>query len=102
MFALGHSFNAALRKANVLDVVNYDINWYQDVVKVNGGWSLELINPNLLCQGSLNWIASNNASGGTPGSQNSVHDNTPDATAPAVVSANFSSNTQVQIEFVLK
>lgn len=83
----------------MVDSIEYDIVWYQDAIKDDGGWSLELINPNLLCQGSLNWTASNDLSGGTVGTQNSVFDNTPDAIGPAVVSADFISTTQVQIEF---
>ena len=45
---------------------------YRDDFKKEGGYSLELINPGAACQGSENWIASDNLSGGTPGQQNSV------------------------------
>ncbi|MCP4437932.1 MAG: hypothetical protein GY810_03230 [Aureispira sp.] len=82
-----------------IDSIEYSNDWYQDAVKDDGGWSLELINPNLLCQGGLNWAASTDASGGTPDAQNSVFDNTPDVTGPAALSANFTSSTEIQIEF---
>ena len=42
---------------NVLDVVNYDISWYQVNIKADGGWTLERINPIHPCSNSLNWIA---------------------------------------------
>ncbi|MFM7596628.1 MAG: lamin tail domain-containing protein [Flavobacteriales bacterium] len=65
-----------------LDLVVYTDDWYKDPVKQDGGYSLELINPNDPCSDENNWIASNDASGGTPGQVNSVHDLTPDTQAP--------------------
>lgn len=82
-----------------IDSVDYQLSWYQDAVKDNGGWSLELINPTLLCEGASNWIASINANGGTPGQQNSVFDNTPDTQAPTLQNAHFSSSTTVLLDF---
>ncbi len=83
----------------VIDVVVYDVSMYQDAVKAMGGWSLELINPALLCTGNANWIASDDASGGTPGTVNSVFDNTPDTTGPAVASVNPDNATQITLTF---
>ncbi len=57
----------------LLHRVNYSSSWYRDSEKAMGGWTLELINPNLVClDTSDNWIASNNLNGGTPGQSNSV------------------------------
>ncbi len=53
--------------------VSYSDNWYKDVIKSQGGFSLELIDKNFTCLGSENWIASNNIKGGTPGEINSVN-----------------------------
>lgn len=81
--------NLGLRSStNVLvDSVEYLDTWYQDGVKAAGGWTLELINPTDTCATASNWIASNDACGGTPGAQNSVYSTVPDLTAPAIVSA---------------
>ena len=86
---------------NPLDSVNYDLAWYQDAVKDDGGWTLELINPNAgsLCASSGNWIASNNVAGGTPGIQNSVYNNSPDVTGPVVQTAFALDNTHIEICF---
>lgn len=91
-------FDAA---SNPIDSVNYDIAWYQDAVKDDGGWTLELINPNagVGCAPAGNWIASVNAAGGTPGTQNSVYNNSPDVTGPIVQSAYAIDSLHVEICF---
>jgi Lamin Tail Domain len=67
---------------NVIDEVDYDITWYRDGTKDDGGWSLELINPNDPCSNGDNWRASSYVAGGSPGAVNSVYDVTPDIVAP--------------------
>lgn len=87
--------------SNPIDSVNYDLAWYQDAVKDDGGWTLELINPDAgsLCASSGNWIASNSAAGGTPGTQNSVYNNSPDVTGPIVQTAFALDTTHIEICF---
>ncbi|MEY3048987.1 MAG: hypothetical protein RL365_1025 [Bacteroidota bacterium] len=65
-----------------LDLVVFTDDWYKDAIKQDGGYSLELINPNDPCSDENNWIASNDVTGGTPGQVNSVNDLTPDTQAP--------------------
>lgn len=57
----------------LIDLVAYTDSWYREPVKKAGGWTLELINPNAVCSGIQNWIASTDASGGTPGRKNAVY-----------------------------
>ena len=83
----------------VIDSLTFSDSWYRDAVKINGGWSLELINPALVCKGAENWIASNNSTGGTPAAQNSVYNNTPDAIAPDLLSATFINSNTVVLTF---
>lgn len=59
---------------NVIHSLVYSDKWYGDEVKKQGGYSLELRNPENPCVVEGNWIASNNASGGTPGKTNSTYD----------------------------
>ena len=84
---------------NLLDAVVYDISWYQDAVKDDGGYSLELINPENPCGGALNWTGSFSLDGGTPGTQNSVYDISPDVTAPQIASVVINSLTQLTVNF---
>lgn len=87
--------------AVLIDSVNYDLAWYQDPNKDDGGWTLELINPNAGngCPAAGNWIASNSVAGGTPGTQNSVYNNSPDVTGPAVVSAYATDSVHLTLCF---
>lgn len=87
--------------SNAIDSVNYDISWYVDGAKDDGGWTLELINPNagIGCSPSGNWIASNAIAGGTPGTQNSVFNNSPDVTGPIVQSAYAIDSLHLEICF---
>lgn len=83
----------------LIDTLEYDDSMYQDPNKEDGGYSLELINPNDTCSFFGNWIASNDPDGGTPGEQNSVFNNTPDITAPALVGITVLSATSVEVCF---
>ena len=84
-----------------IDSVNYKDTWYQDAVKKNGGYTLEQINPNLNinCSQSGNWIASNDADGGTPGFVNSVYTLAPDIIAPKINSITVLDSLHVSICF---
>lgn len=68
----------------IIDKISYTDDWYKDEIKKNGGYSLELINPNDPCSDGDNWIASTWILGGTPGSVNSVYSSIPDTTSPSI------------------
>lgn len=70
----------------VLDKISYTDDWYQDLDKKEGGYTIERINPTLPCSSAKNWIASANTSGGTPGVQNSMYSNAPDTQSPSLES----------------
>lgn len=83
---------------NNMSSVSYDLNWYQDAVKENGGWSIEQIDPNSSCgETSNNWRASMDARGGTPGKRNSV--NGTDTVSPALLSVAVITPDTIQLFF---
>lgn len=84
---------------NLISWVEYSDTWYQNEIKKAGGYSLERIDPNNLVEGRLNWIASNDLSGGTPGRANSVLASNPDEINPKVTEVKVISPTQVEIGF---
>ena len=85
---------------SLVDRVQYSEEWYNDATKEDGGWSFELINPQAICLNSpLNWTASNDPVGGTPGVQNSVYDLTPDTDAPELMDVSIESSTEIVLHF---
>lgn len=95
----GDSLTLMDNNNNLLDIVAYDISWYQDAVKSDGGWTLELINPTNACGGALNWTSSISLDGGTPGTQNSIYGSNPDNTSPILAEAFALNDSTVQITF---
>lgn len=84
---------------NIIDQLNYDNSWFDNQSKASGGWSLEQVNPFLPCSGPSNWRASVSSNGGTPGNQNSVFDNAPDVTAPALQKASILAADTISLQF---
>jgi hypothetical protein len=84
---------------NLINEVAYDISWYQDTNKDDGGYSLELIDPSSDCPISINWKASSSEIGGTPGLQNSVFRSGPDSDIPQLKSSNLINSTELELTF---
>lgn len=84
---------------HTIDSVRYADSWYRDDVKKEGGWSLELIDPNNPCGEEDNWAASEDAHGGTPGKQNSINAEKPDRTGPIMIAAIPQSETTITLVF---
>lgn len=86
-------------KNRMVDSVSYTLDWYRDADKQEGGWSLEIIDPNNTCAEGENWAASEDASGGTPGKQNSIFANKPDLTGPQLLTITPQSATILNLTF---
>lgn len=83
---------------NIIDQLSYDLTWYQDPDKEDGGYTIEQINPFASCTNPSNWIGSANPLGGTPSAENSVFDNTPDVTGPALLGVTIISSSEIELE----
>lgn len=83
----------------LIDSVNYNTEWYRNEDKQEGGWSLELIDPENICGEEANWVAAENASGGTPGTINSVNASKPDLTGPKLLAATPVKSNQLLLTF---
>ena len=68
-----------------IHAVEYSSAWYQNEIKKDGGWTLEMIDTKNPCSGISNWKASVNTNGGTPGKKNSVDAVNNDETAPKLL-----------------
>lgn len=83
----------------MVDSVHYAATWYKDDEKKDGGYTLELIDPDNVCAEMENWVASENDRGGTPGAQNSVFASKPDLTGPKLVSVFPAADTVLLLQF---
>lgn len=83
----------------IIHAVSYSSSWYQNELKKEGGWTLEMIDTKSPCAGSSNWKASSNTSGGTPGKKNSVDALNTDNTAPQLQKAYTTDNSTIILIF---
>ncbi len=78
---LGDNLELKNEQGILLDNFLFNNDSYHSTSKDDGGWSLERIDTNFLCEDDFNWKASIDPSGGSPGRRNSVagtyHDETP-------------------------
>ena len=95
----GDDLSIADTSSNIIHSISFTTDWYKDEAKKDGGWSIEMVNPNLYCQGEDNWRASENPQGGSPGIANSVFDNTPDSNPPSLLNAIPISQNEVRLYF---
>lgn len=79
--------------------VTYSDSWYRDATKAQGGWSLELIQPEGPYDCPGNWRASEAANGGTPGQANSLLGTVADNVAPVLRSAAAGNATEIHLVF---
>ena len=95
----GETLSLLAADGTTIHAVAYSVNWYQNPVKADGGWTLEMIDTKNPCSGFSNWKASTDASGGTPGKKNSIDGNNKDATGPGIVRAYASDASTLVLLF---
>ena len=86
-------------QGTVIHAVNYTDTWYQNELKKNGGWSLEMTDTRNPCSGSINWKASTDAAGGTPGRKNSNDAVNADPVSPSLLRAYATDSVTVVLVF---
>ena len=86
-------------QGKIIHAVNYSYSWYQNTLKEQGGWSLEMIDTKNPCSGYSNWQASANIHGGTPGKINSIDGKNPDQNAPKLLRAFAQDSVDITLYF---
>lgn len=84
---------------SVIHAMKYDLSSYQNEVKKDGGFTLEMINTGYGCTVAENWIASNDPSGGTPGKINSVNNKEIPSTSINIQNAYLLSSDTLMVQF---
>ncbi|MEO5650084.1 MAG: lamin tail domain-containing protein [Ginsengibacter sp.] len=82
-----------------IHALRYEVGWYKNELKKNGGWTLEMIDTQNPCAGSSNWKASVDPNGGTPGRKNSVDGINKDDTSPKLLRAFATGEDKLTLVF---
>jgi hypothetical protein len=83
----------------IIHAVSYSSSWYQNAVKSDGGWTLEMIDIKNPCAGISNWKASTDTRGGSPGIKNSIDAVNNDQAPPSVKNAYAIDNLNIVVLF---
>lgn len=79
--------------------VDYSSGWFDDELKKQGGWSLEMIDIAFPFSGEENWKNSISRNGGTPGKVNSVTERNPDVLFYGIANVYPENGTDILISF---
>jgi len=85
--------------SKTIHALAYDLSWYQNELKKNGGWTLEMIDTRSPCAGISNWKASIDNAGGTPGKKNAVDATNNDQLPPKLKRAYSIDNFTIILVF---
>lgn len=85
--------------SNELVNLTYDESWYQDPLRAEGGYAMELINPDLPNDCPGNWAASEAVAGGSPGQENTVSGVTLETDAPILLTAFAPNASEILVRF---
>ena len=95
----GTTLSLTSKEGITIHSVAYDVSWYQNAVKSDGGWTLEMIDTKNPCSGASNWKASIDSRGGSPAAKNSIDGNNKDQTPPALLRAAAIDNLTLLLTF---
>lgn len=84
---------------NVVHCVGYERSWHDNVLKQDGGWSLEMMDRSNPCSGAGNWDSSISPSGGTPGEVNSIAQQNPDFVPPSITKVTVPDSSHLTVFF---
>ena len=83
----------------VIHYVSFRKIWHSEVIKQEGGWSLEMIDENWPCAGSENWNSSTSPLGGTPGQPNSIRNTLNNSVTPIITGVTMLDSMILRVHF---
>ena len=94
----GQTLTLTNQVKDVIHSISYSRRWLNSL-KSEGGWSLEMTDPENPCGGYTNWGASDHYLGGTPGFENSLARHNPDIIRPYLLRAAVICDTGLLVCF---
>jgi hypothetical protein len=82
-----------------IHAVEYSDDYYQNELKKQGGWSLEMMDINSPCLSAENWTASESTQGASPGNINSVDAINVDDVSPKLLRAYATDSMHIRLIF---
>lgn len=82
-----------------MHAVSYETEWYQNELKKEGGWSLEMTDTRLPCAGISNWKASSSVTGGSPGKKNANDAPLTDQQGPGLIRSYTTDSVTIILVF---
>ena len=82
-----------------IHAVEYTPSWFNNALKSDGGWTLEMVDVKNPCSGAGNWRGSVDVRGGTPGIKNSVDGTNRDQTPPQLIRAFATDSVTIVLTF---
>lgn len=79
--------------------IHYTLQWYKDPFKEQGGFTIEMIDLSAPCLGEINYEASIDHSGGTPGRENSISRIITDTSKPSIRNAFITDERHISLHF---
>lgn len=95
----GDEISLLNQKEVLVDKMSYDPQMPLSGEVLTNGYSWELINPWSTCEGPDNFAPASIETKGTPGSINSVFDDSPDRSSPQLLSSLVSAGNQIILQF---
>lgn len=95
----GQSLTLKNHAGTVIHTVTFNNDWFDSSFKKDGGYSLEIIDPDNPCGSEGNWRESSDLHGGTPGTENSVDGINRDVIAPLLLRSVPVSASSVRLLF---
>ena len=93
--------NLVLRNSSlqIIHAITYSPEWISASWKEDGGWSLEMIDPDNPCGCEDNWSSSQDPRGGTPGEANSISATNPDLVPPELLRSFLTDENTWELRF---
>ncbi|MBL0335738.1 MAG: lamin tail domain-containing protein [Chitinophagaceae bacterium] len=83
----------------IIHGIEYDLSWYGNELKKDGGWSMEMSDTHVPCSGISNWKASTDPAGGTPGKKNATDGINAEHPVPVIKNVYTTGNNTISIVF---